>query len=99
MVNVSGFSYPSGHSLATAALCITIARDRVQPPALAARRRWRWSPAPRVVLLVALVGLSRVYLGVHYPSDVLSGISLGTSWALMLAAAVAAIGAARRATT
>ena len=48
--------------------------------------------------LVLLVALSRVYLGVHYPSDVLSGISLGTSWALVLAAAVAAVSVARRAT-
>jgi undecaprenyl-diphosphatase len=96
LVKVSGFSFPSGHSLATAALCLTIAliasshlRARTAKAALIAG----------AAMLILLVALSRVYLGVHYPSDVLSGISLGTSWALMLAAAVAAIGAARRATT
>ncbi len=95
VVHVSGFSYPSGHSLATAALYITIAviasshlRTRATKAALVAG----------VALLVALVGLSRVYLGVHYPSDVLGGMSLGASWALMLAAAVAVL-AARRATS
>jgi membrane-associated phospholipid phosphatase len=31
------------------------------------------------------VGMTRIYLGVHYPSDVASGISLGAAWALLLA--------------
>jgi undecaprenyl-diphosphatase len=93
VVNVSGFSYPSGHSAATATLYLTMAviaashlRTRAAKAALVAG----------VALLVALVGLSRVYLGVHYPSDVLGGMSLGASWALMLAAAVAVL-ASRRA--
>ena len=86
LVEVSGFSYPSGHSLAAAALYLTIA--------IVAGGHLKTGRAKAVLfagasLLVALVGLSRLYLGVHYPSDVVSGVSLGTAWALILAVIVA----------
>ena len=40
---------------------------------LAWRTRWRWPVLAAMVPFVVLVGLSRVYLGVHYPSDILAG--------------------------
>ena len=90
LVRVSGFSYPSGHSLAAAALYLTIA--------IVAGTRLEGGSSRAVLfaasaLLVALVGISRVYLGVHYPSDVLAGIALGTAWALILAACTTAAAA------
>ena len=83
LVEVSGLSYPSGHSLAAATvyLCLTF---------LACR--YFESVRSRLILILAsmcLIGaisLSRVYLGVHYPSDVASGVFLGASWALFLTA-------------
>jgi undecaprenyl-diphosphatase len=82
LVQVSGFSYPSGHSLASASLYLTIAILAV---------RYLPTTKARVLLLglavvvILLVCVSRVYLGVHYPSDVASGASLGVAWALLLA--------------
>jgi undecaprenyl-diphosphatase len=82
LISVSGFSYPSGHSLSTSALYLTIA--------IVAGRYIQHAGA-RTIIFVAVsavvitVGASRVYLGVHYATDVASGISLGAAWALVLA--------------
>jgi len=82
LIAVSGFSYPSGHSLSTSALYLTIA---------IIAGRYVQHLGARVAIFVAvsavviLVGASRVYLGVHYATDVVSGISLGAAWALVLA--------------
>jgi undecaprenyl-diphosphatase len=82
LIVVSGFSYPSGHSLSTSALYLTIA--------IIAGRYVQHSGARAAIFLAVsvvliMVGTSRVYLGVHYATDVVSGISLGAAWALVLA--------------
>jgi undecaprenyl-diphosphatase len=82
LIVVSGFSYPSGHSLSTSALYLTIA--------IIAGRHVQHSGARAGIFLAVsavllMVGASRVYLGVHYATDVVSGISLGAAWALLLA--------------
>ncbi|MBC7788529.1 MAG: phosphatase PAP2 family protein [Anaerolineae bacterium] len=68
-------SYPSGHAIAAIAVLVTIA-------AIAHRERgWKWPYA--VVALVLVVNLySRLYLGVHWPSDVIAGIGMGGIWLL-----------------
>ena len=89
MIVVSGFSYPSGHSVSTSALYLTIA--------IIAGRYVQHSGARTVIFLAVsavliMVGASRVYLGVHYATDVVSGISLGVAWALVLAGFFALLG-------
>jgi undecaprenyl-diphosphatase len=82
LIAVSGFSYPSGHSLSTAALYLTIAIIACRN---VENRGARAAIFIAVSLVVMMVGASRVYLGVHYATDVVSGISLGAAWALLLA--------------
>lgn len=66
-------SFPSAHAMQVAAFAFACAL----PPE--ARAGWRVVAAAAV--LAAVVGLSRLYLQVHYPSDVLSGLLAGAAWA------------------
>jgi undecaprenyl-diphosphatase len=73
-------SFPSGHSMMAAVTYLTLG-------ALLARtqagRRVKTYVLVVAVLLTMLVGVSRVYLGVHWPTDVLAGWALGGTWALI----------------
>lgn len=80
LVHASGFAFPSGH---TTTATIGYGLLAVLLPLLFPTAR-RWS-VPVAVVLAAAVGVSRVYLGVHWPTDVLGGWSLGIGW-LALAA-------------
>ena len=79
-VHAFGASYPSGHSTQSAAiygfLAVLCWRS--------ARRSVRWIGASGAILLVGLVGFSRLYLGVHWLSDVLGGLLLGASWLFLV---------------
>lgn len=80
LVDVIGYSYPSGHSLGAAAVYLTSALvlSRRLP-----RRGQRIATVIAAFAMVIAIGASRVYLGVHYPTDVLGGFLLGCLWALL----------------
>jgi membrane-associated phospholipid phosphatase len=74
-------SYPSGHSAGIATL-VTVALLLAWPVLRPAARRW-WLALG--VALVLVVGLTRMWLGVHFLSDVLGGWALGVGWTLLVA--------------
>lgn len=75
-----GYSYPSGHTaLATVTYGLSAA---LIAPRLATILR-RVAIVVVAVTLIVVVGLSRIYLGVHYPSDVLGGLLFGSAWILI----------------
>jgi membrane protein DedA with SNARE-associated domain/membrane-associated phospholipid phosphatase len=92
LVEVSGSSFPSGHATASAAMCVAVAY------ALTRRSRWRatvwiWAGA---LLLSSLVGMSRLYLGVHWFTDVGGGLVLGVFWVSFTSTGLTLFGEARR---
>lgn len=72
-------SFPSGHSTLSAATFLTLA---MLIASLEPHRAAKVMSYVLAGLLVLAIGFSRVYLGVHWPSDVLAGWSLGAAWAL-----------------
>ncbi|MGR9279118.1 phosphatase PAP2 family protein (plasmid) [Rhizobium leguminosarum] len=79
LVEVSDLSFPSGHAMVSAVTYLTLGA------LLARTQRYR---STRIfvmgtgVFLAVLIGLSRIYLGVHYPTDVFAGWCAGALWAL-----------------
>lgn len=84
----SSGSFPSGHAITSVIIFGTLAYLVIRLEPTVRQRRWTLAVAGTVILLV---GASRVYLGVHYPSDVLAGYLAGFIWASCCALAIEAI--------
>jgi undecaprenyl-diphosphatase len=85
---VSSPSFPSGHAMGSfiAYGAVAYVMARLQPsPGL---RRLIWGIA---ALLIIAIGVSRMYLGVHYPSDVIAGFTAGLAWLGFVAASMTAV--------
>ena len=78
--HVYSSSFPSGHSTMAAAAYLTLGLVASQ---FVPRRRLKVLFIGVAMFVTAAVGVSRVYLGVHWPSDVLAGWAIGLSWALI----------------
>lgn len=79
-IYVSGTSFPSGHSMMAAVTFLTLGTLLASSQK---RKRLKAYFLLLATLLTVVVGLSRVYLGVHWPTDVLAGWTAGAVWALL----------------
>ena len=80
LVTVDSASFPSGHALNSAVVYLTVGAllARAEP-----KRTVRIYLIATAVLLTLMIGFSRVYLGVHWPSDVIAGWCVGAAWAMI----------------
>jgi undecaprenyl-diphosphatase len=80
LVEVHTASFPSGHAMLSAVVYLTLGAllSRVERP-----RRIKIYVLSVAVILALLIGVSRVYLGVHWPTDVLAGWCAGATWAVL----------------
>ena len=86
LADVSGFSFPSGHSMVAMAVF-----------GLLAWCVWRYEKNPRrrivlmclFALVIVMVGVSRIYLGAHYASDVLGGFCVSMIWLVLYTKVIA----------
>jgi undecaprenyl-diphosphatase len=74
------FSFPSGHTMMSAVVYLTIGALLTR---LATRSVVKFYPLVIAVVLTGAIGVSRIYLGVHWPSDVLAGWCIGGAWAML----------------
>ena len=77
-VQESGYSFPSGHAMASAALAIALIF-------LLWRTKARWWVVGVGLSYMLLVGISRMYLGVHYPTDIVAGWCVSFIWVSIVA--------------
>jgi undecaprenyl-diphosphatase len=81
LVKVTNASFPSGHAMISAAIYLTIAIMLSEAQTSRVARMFLMGLAG---LLVLLIGCSRIYLGVHWPSDVMAGWCFGSVWAVLV---------------
>ena len=86
LTEAGGASFPSGHSFNAALVYVALA---LAFAALSARRTVRWGLIGGALALSMAIALSRVWLGVHFPSDAVAGWSAGSAWAFTAAALLA----------
>ncbi|KAF0826172.1 phosphatase PAP2 family protein [Cytobacillus firmus] len=77
LIEEQGFSFPSGHSMGSFIFYGSLAYMIIH---LAKRKRWKAAWTMMLGCFIMMIGLSRIYLGVHFPSDVIAGFAAGGAW-------------------
>src|ERR1051326_3170744 len=81
LVEPLGYSFPSGHSMAS---CCFYGGLALIAAGRARSRGMRWGIYSGAAMVIGGIGLSRVYLGVHYPTDVLGGYTAALAWLVLV---------------
>ena len=76
-ITETSYSFPSGHAMASSALALSVI-------AVLWNTRWRWLALVGGGLFMGLIGFSRLYLGVHYPTDVIAGWMASLAWVVIV---------------
>ena len=80
MISETGYSFPSGHSMVSMAFygfLIYLIYKQVE------NKKVKWGLIIALSILIATIGISRIYLGVHYTSDVLAGFTISVSYLIV----------------
>lgn len=77
LVTENSYSFPSGHAMASSALALSLI-------VIFWPTRWRWLVVTLAGLYMVVIGLTRLYLGVHYPTDVLAGWMVSGAWVALM---------------
>ena len=77
LVKEPSYSFPSGHAMVSCALILSIIF-------IVWQTKYRFAALVAGSLLIVLIGLSRLYLGVHYPTDVIAGWSASIVWVIIV---------------
>lgn len=80
LIEETGYAFPSGHSMGSFIFYGSLAFVIIH---LTQRTSIKWLAAILMGLLIFAIGLSRIYLGVHYPSDVAGGFLIGAIWLMV----------------
>ncbi|KAF0816239.1 MULTISPECIES: phosphatase PAP2 family protein [unclassified Cytobacillus] len=81
LIEEHGFSFPSGHSMGSFIFYGSLAYIIIH---LAKRKRWKAAWTFMLCCFIIMIGLSRIYLGVHFPSDVIAGFAAGGAWLIIM---------------
>ncbi len=76
LVLEQSYSFPSGHAMASSALALCLV-------VIFWPTRWRWVVIGSAAVYVLVVGFSRLYLGVHYPTDIVAGWLVSATWVII----------------
>lgn len=77
LITETGYSFPSGHAMLSSALILCII-------AILWNTKWRIFSIIIGAIIVVLIGYSRLYMGVHYPTDIIAGWSVSAAWIVIV---------------